>query len=211
MRLPIPLDREKIADFCRRWKIKEYSLFGSVLREDFRPDSDVDVLVSFAEDAPWSFFDMVTMQEELKAVLGREVDLVERRAVERSENYIRRRHILQSLEQVYVAGWGVTTGHAPGVPKNPKYTQEFDFAGFENDEVMQDAVMRRILIIGEAARKVSPEFKEDHPEFPWSMIIGMRNRLIHEYFRVITEKVWEVVEKDIPVLIALLEPLVPPE
>ena len=71
--------------------------------------------------------------------------------------------------------------------------------------------MRRIQIIGEAARKVSPEFKEDHPEFPWSMIIGMRNRLIHEYFRIIPEKVWEVVEQDIPVLIALLEPLVPPE
>ncbi len=92
-----------------------------------------------------------------------------------------------------------------------KYAQGFDFERFENDEVMQDAVMRRILIIGEAARKVSPEFKEDHPEIPWSMIIGMRNRLIHEYFRIITEKVWEVVEWDIPQLIALLEPLVPPE
>jgi predicted nucleotidyltransferase len=104
MKLPISLDREKIADFCRRWKISEFSLFGSVLRDDFRPDSDVDVLVNFAEDAKWSLFDLVTMQDELKEILGREVDLVERRAVERSENYIRRRHILQSLEQVYVAG-----------------------------------------------------------------------------------------------------------
>jgi uncharacterized protein with HEPN domain len=92
-----------------------------------------------------------------------------------------------------------------------KYTQGFDFERFENDEIMQDAVMRRILIIGEAAKKVSPEFKENHPEIPWSMIISMRNRLIHEYFRIITEKVWEVVERDIPELIALLEPLVPPE
>lgn len=71
--------------------------------------------------------------------------------------------------------------------------------------------MRRILISGEAARKVSPEFKENHPEIPWSLIIGMRNRLIHEYFRNYHGKVWEVVEKDIPQLIALLEPLVPPE
>ena len=97
MKLPISLDEEKIKDFCRRWKIAEFSLFGSVLREDFGPDSDVDVLVAFAEDTRWSFFDMVTMQEELKEIIGREVDLVERRAVERSENYIRRRHILQSL------------------------------------------------------------------------------------------------------------------
>jgi len=100
----INLPQEKIAAFCRKWKIKELALFGSVLREDFRPDSDVDFLVTFEEDARWSFFDMVDMQDELKEILGREVDLVERRAVEHSENYIRRRHILQSLEPVYVAG-----------------------------------------------------------------------------------------------------------
>jgi uncharacterized protein with HEPN domain len=71
--------------------------------------------------------------------------------------------------------------------------------------------MRRIQIIGEAARKVSEEFKEDHPEIPWNEIIGMRNKLIHEYFRIISEKVWEAVEKDIPNLIILIEPLVPAE
>lgn len=97
------IPRDKIAEFCRRWKIIELSLFGSVLREDFQPDSDVDVLVSFAPDVTWSLWDLVTMQEELTQILGREVDLVERRAVERSENYIRRRHILSSAERIYVA------------------------------------------------------------------------------------------------------------
>lgn len=100
----INIPKDKIEDFCRRWKIKEFALFGSVLREDFRPDSDVDVLVSFEGDTHWSLFKMIDMQDELKEILRREVDLVERRAVERSENYIRRRHILQSLEPVYVAG-----------------------------------------------------------------------------------------------------------
>lgn len=97
------IPRDKIAEFCRRWKINELSLFGSVLREDFQPDSDVDVLVSFAPDVTWSLWDLVTMQEELTQILGREVDLVERRAVERSKNYIRRRHILSSAERIYVA------------------------------------------------------------------------------------------------------------
>jgi len=92
-----------------------------------------------------------------------------------------------------------------------KYTRGVDFERFEQDEVLQDAVMRRIQIIGEAARKISQEFKETHPEILWSEIIGMRNRLIHEYFRTISEKVWEAVVKDIPVLISLLEPLVPAE
>ena len=102
VRIDIP--QEKIADFCRRWKINEFSFFGSVLREDFGPESDVDVLVTFAEDTKWSLFDLVTMQDELKEIMGREVDLVERQAVERSENYIRRRHVLHNLEPVYVAG-----------------------------------------------------------------------------------------------------------
>ena len=99
----IAIDQEKLADFCRRWKIVELSLFGSVLRDDFRPDRDVDVLVTFAPDAHWRLFDLVHMQDELKAIVGREVDLVERRAVETSENYIRRKRILTSLEPIYVA------------------------------------------------------------------------------------------------------------
>jgi len=102
IKINIPL--EKVNNFCHRWKVKELALFGSILRDDFRPDSDVDFLVTFEEESRWSLFDMIDMQDELKEILGREVDLVERQAVERSENYIRRRHILQSLEPVYVAG-----------------------------------------------------------------------------------------------------------
>jgi len=99
----IPIDREKLADFCRRWKITEFALFGSVLREDFRPDSDVDVLVTFAPDAEWSLFDDVDMEEELSVIFGRKVDLVSRRAVERSDNWIRRKAILSTAEPIYVA------------------------------------------------------------------------------------------------------------
>jgi len=99
----IPIDRNRLADFCRRWKIKEFALFGSVLRDDFRPDSDVDVLVSFAPEVHWGLFDLVKIENDLKAILGRKVDLVERQAVEKSENYLRRRHILQSVEPIYVA------------------------------------------------------------------------------------------------------------
>lgn len=101
--IKIALPEEKTKEFCRKWKIVEFALFGSVLREDFRPDSDVDVMVSFTPEARWSLLDMVEMEEELGRILGYEVDLVERSAVERSENYIRRRHILSSAEPVYVA------------------------------------------------------------------------------------------------------------
>ena len=103
MSVRIAIDQERIADFCRRWKIVEFSLFGSVLRDDFRADSDVDVLVSFAPEAKWSLFDHVAMEDELTAMFGRMVDLVNRRAIERSENWIRRKAILGSAEAVYVA------------------------------------------------------------------------------------------------------------
>ena len=66
-----------------------------------------------------------------------------------------------------------------------KYAQGLDFQRFENDEILQDAIVRRIQIIGEAARKISQEFKEEHPEISWFEVIGMRHRLIHEYFRII--------------------------
>jgi predicted nucleotidyltransferase len=101
VRMDIP--QAKIAAFCGKWKITELALFGSVLRDDFREDSDVDVLVSFAPDSRWSLMDLVRMEEELGVMLGRKVDLVERKSVEISDNYIRRSHILNSLEPLYVA------------------------------------------------------------------------------------------------------------
>jgi len=104
LKLKIDLPKDKIADFCRRWKISEFALFGSVLRDDFRPDSDIDVLVTFASDARWGLFALYEMEQELKKIFGREVDLVSRRGIEASRNYIRRKAILRSAEVVYVTG-----------------------------------------------------------------------------------------------------------
>ena len=101
--MKIALPKEKIIEFCRRWKITEFAIFGSVLRDDFGPASDVDVLVTFASDARWSLFDHVEMQDELTALFGRKVDLINRRGIERSRNPIRRREILDSAEIIYAA------------------------------------------------------------------------------------------------------------
>lgn len=94
------IPKHKIADFCRKWKVIEFALFGSVLSKDFRPDSDIDVLVSFSEDAKWSLFDIVRMQNELNEIFGREVDLVEKDAI---RNPFRRHSILRSKEIIYAA------------------------------------------------------------------------------------------------------------
>ena len=97
----IEMPADKIVDFCRRWKIEEFALFGSVLREDFTPDSDVDVLVTFAPDARWTMFAFVQMRDELAMILGRDVDLVSRRGLESSRNYIRRNTILSSAQVIH--------------------------------------------------------------------------------------------------------------
>ena len=97
----IAIDQERLVTFCQQWEIAELALFGSVLRDDFAADSDVDVLVRFKPNATHGLFDLVRMQEELKAILGREVDLVESSAVEKSRNYIRREAILNSTETIY--------------------------------------------------------------------------------------------------------------
>jgi predicted nucleotidyltransferase len=101
--LQFVIPKSAVADFCRRWQVTEFCLFGSVLRDDFRPDSDIDVLVTFAPEARHSVFDLMRMEKELAEMFGRKVDLVDRRVLEASPNYIRRRHILDSAEVVYAA------------------------------------------------------------------------------------------------------------
>ena len=99
----IELPRSAIAAFCRKWQVREFAVFGSVLRDDFRPDSDVDVMVEFDAAAKPTLYDLVDMQEELQALFGRKVDLLTRRAVEQMSNRHRRQHVLESARVVYAA------------------------------------------------------------------------------------------------------------
>lgn len=98
VRMDIPKD--KITEFCRKWKIRELAIFGSAVGDDFRPDSDVDVLVVFQDNAEWSLFDLMSAEEELKQIFGREVDLVEKKAI---RNPFRRHHILSHRKVIYAA------------------------------------------------------------------------------------------------------------
>lgn len=99
--LHIPQD--DITAWCERWQVVEFALFGSVLRQDFDQDSDVDVLITFADDAQPTLFTLSEMGDELEAMLGRHVDLLTRKGVEQSENYLRKRAILDSAQVIYAA------------------------------------------------------------------------------------------------------------
>jgi hypothetical protein len=101
--MDLGISPEKIVEFCRRWKISRLAVFGSAVRGKLRADSDIDLLATFAPDADWSMFDHYRMEDELVAILGREVDLVSKEAIEESANPIFRRQILGSAKEIYAA------------------------------------------------------------------------------------------------------------
>ena len=97
----ISIPRNKIANFCRCWKVSELAMFGSALREDFSPESDIDLLISFDPDADWGLLDHVQMQQELQELLQRNVDLVSKCAIEQSGNWMRRKEILTTARVLF--------------------------------------------------------------------------------------------------------------
>jgi predicted nucleotidyltransferase len=101
--LTLPLPTDATRQFSRRWKIRELAVFGSVLRTDFRPDSDVDVLVTFTDDADWGLLAHIQMQQELAILLQRPIDLISNRALERSPHWVRREAILNTAQVIVSA------------------------------------------------------------------------------------------------------------
>jgi uncharacterized protein len=102
--IELPID--KLADFCRRWRISRLELFGSALREDFRPESDVDLMFTpgpgFQREKAYGPWGRDNMAEELAGIVGHEVDLIERAQIEHMDNWIKRRHILLTAAAIYV-------------------------------------------------------------------------------------------------------------
>lgn len=94
----IPASPTQIVEFCQRWKIIEFALFGSVLRDDFRPDSDIDILVTFASEHTLTWDDFMEMQEEIETLFGRKVDLVSKKYL---KNPYRRHEILRTQKVIY--------------------------------------------------------------------------------------------------------------
>ncbi|NEQ65417.1 MAG: nucleotidyltransferase family protein [Symploca sp. SIO2D2] len=99
----LTITSEQLVKFCQRWQVAELALFGSVLRDDFQTESDIDILVSYQPTAKRGLLEKISMKEELSSLLKREVDLVSKKAIEQSQNWIRRRNILDSSEVIYVA------------------------------------------------------------------------------------------------------------
>ncbi|MFH1861780.1 MAG: nucleotidyltransferase domain-containing protein [bacterium] len=95
------IPKKKLAQFCQRWKVSELALFGSALREDFDSHSDVDILITFDENADWGLWEHIQMRQELETLWRRPVDLVSKRALMRSDNWLLRQEILSNVSTIY--------------------------------------------------------------------------------------------------------------
>ncbi len=226
----IEIDGRELGELCRRWGVRELALFGSVLREDFGPESDVDVLVEFEpERTPGLGF--IDMQEELAALFRREVDLVSGAGL---RNPFRRHEILTAKCVIYRAsdvpesgvtmpcesrGTGPTravrdAGHLwdllNAAEQAREFTAEVSPARLQADQVLQSATQQVVVHAGRAAGRVSPEFREAHPEIPWDELIAAQRALTERYYCVDEAHVWQLASEVLPALLALLAPLVPP-
>ncbi|MGH2587066.1 MAG: nucleotidyltransferase domain-containing protein, partial [Dehalococcoidia bacterium] len=206
----ISVSQEQIEAFCRKWKIAEFRFFGSVLREDFRPESDVDVLVRFAPDAGHGLFDLAEMEEELAGILGRKVDLVDQEGVERSENYLRRRSILSGEPPA-----DRDDAHLLDMLLAARLLREFsgELAPEERgtDPLRHDAILWEVGQLARAAGRVSARRRERLPKIPWATLAVLDRVIMPRSVPFFWPRIREIVPEALTGLIEILERVVPPE
>jgi predicted nucleotidyltransferase/uncharacterized protein with HEPN domain len=214
----IEIDKDKLRAFCSKWKITEFSFFGSVLREDFRPDSDIDVLVTYADDAGWSLWDTVKASDELSSIFERKVDLVSRRAVEDGENPFRRETILSTAVSIDDID-GVTLRSAEPVPRAQhalydvllaarsivEYSRNLTLQDWAHRNVTRHASLFQLGVVGRAALHVDESTREAFPEVPWATLETLEALTYYRYVDAHSTEIWRVISDDLPPTVRALE------
>lgn len=216
-RLPL----EAIRAYCKQRPIKRLSLFGSALRTDFGPDSDIDLLIEYAPEAKIDAYAILRQQADLCSLIGRHVDLGTPQSL---SPYIRD-EVIDSAEPLYDVD-GIHPGRRKPMPKKPDKDRlrlldmrdaaedAIDIASgytrvdIEKIKMLQLALVKAVEIIGEAARHVSEETRALAPDIDWGQIVGMRNNLVHAYWKVDYDALWDVISNKLPPLITELNRLI---
>jgi predicted nucleotidyltransferase/uncharacterized protein with HEPN domain len=206
----IPMPEDRIRAFCMKWKIRNFRFYGSIIRDDFRPDSDIDVMVEFTPDAHTTFFDLSSMQTELETLLSRKVDLADRSSVDQSQNYIRRKGMLSGKPPVlrqmsYLLDMligarsieKITGNHLPGL--------------IDEDKIAFHALSFNVFQLAVSAGRVDGATREKVPGIPWDLLDETNGKFEDDPFsrdkRVIKDIAWDVV----PRIISLLAVIIPAE
>jgi Predicted nucleotidyltransferases len=205
----IAIPEETIRAFCKKWKIHSFSFYGSIMRDDFRPDSDIDVMIEFSPGDRTSSLNMGVMQEELEALFSRNVDLVERESIEQSENYIRRKGILSGKPPVlrqmsYLLDMLISARHIQ------KITETSSAEMSDRDEMLFHAISYNCRWLAVSAQRVDVPTRRKYPDIPWDHLMKMYDSFEADFCRpdreLIREIAWEVVPRIIPVLSAIIPP-----
>lgn len=212
-----------IVQFCQRWQVQELALFGSVIRDDFSVDSDVDVLVVFEPERRCDAFARIDMQNELAQLFGRDVDLTEKRLI---KNPVSRAEILRSHRIIYPPKLANFTGiekanreminnarnraglldMVGAIRAIGEFVQDRTYESYQTDLLLRSAVERQLEILGEAANRLKPEFQTAHSEINWSNVVGLRNVIIHQYDEIDYEEIWVIATERVPLLLAQIQP-----
>ena len=216
-RLPL----EAIRAYCRQRPIKRLLLFGSALREDFTQESDIDLLVEYAPEADLDAYEIFRQQEDFSEIIGRPVDLGEPHSL---KPYIRQ-EVIESAELIYDVN-GIEPGRSKPMPKKPDRDRlrlldmrdaaedaisiagGYSRAEIEKIRMLQLALVKAVEIIGEAANHVSEDTRALAPDIDWGDIVGMRNNLIHAYWKINYDALWDVITYQLPPLISELHRLI---
>ncbi len=215
------LPLEAIRAYCEQRPIKRLSLFGSALRTDFGPDSDIDMLIEYAPEAKIDAYAILRQQADLCNLIGRPVDLGTPQTL---SPYIRQ-EVIESAEPLYDVD-GIYPSRSKPMPKKPdkdrlrlldmrdaaekarRYAAGRTRADIEDDEILGSALVREVVVIGEAANHVSEETRTLAPDIDWGDIVGMRNSLVHAYWKVDYDVLWDVITYKLPPLITELNRLI---
>ncbi|MCY3863863.1 MAG: DUF86 domain-containing protein [Chloroflexi bacterium] len=216
-RLPL----EAIRAYCRQRPIKRLLLFGSALREDFTQESDIDLLVEYAPEADLDAYEIFRQQEDFSEIIGRPVDLGEPHSL---KPYIRQ-EVIESAELIYDVN-GIEPGRSKPMPKKPDRDRlrlldmrdaaedaisiagGYSRAEIEKIRMLQLALVKAVEIIGEAANHVSEDTRALAPDIDWGDIVGMRNNLVHAYWKINYDALWDVITYQLPPLISELHRLI---
>jgi predicted nucleotidyltransferase/uncharacterized protein with HEPN domain len=205
----LSLPEDTIRAFCRKWNIRAFRFYGSIMRDDFRPDSDIDILVEFSPDAKPSFFDLGSMQEELEAILCRKVDLADRQSVDRIENYIRRKGMLSGKPPVlrqmsYLLDMLICARAIVKIAGNnmPEI--------IDSDEIAFHALSYNVRWLTVSAGRVDIPTREKLPEIPWEILRITCQMFEDDPFnrdkQTIKEIAWVIAPSIIPLLVAIIPP-----
>lgn len=221
MTVKFQLPLEAIRAYCEQRPIKRLSLFGSALRTDFGPDSDIDMLIEYAPEAKIDAYAILRQQADLCNLIGRPVDLGTPQSL---SPYIRD-EVIDSAEPLYDVD-GIYPRRSKPMPKKPdkdrlrlldmrdaaekarRYAAGRTRADIEDDEILGSALVREVVVIGEAANHVSEETRTLAPDIDWGDIVGMRNNLVHAYWKINYDALWDVITYKLPPLITELNRLI---